>query len=243
MTTIDTPIPTEAPPRKRGRLRRLLRLLFRLIVVFILGSVILVAVYRFVPPPITFTQAGDLLAGRGLARNWVPLSRINPAMARAAIAAEDGRFCEHHGFDFRAIKKAASANARGRRLRGGSTISQQTAKNVFLWQGRSYLRKGLEAWFTVLIETIWGTRRIMEMYLNEAETGIGTYGVDAGAQRYFHHGAGALTVREAAQIAAVLPLPKKRPAISPTGYVARYGRRIAARVGIVQRDGLDRCLR
>ena len=229
MTTIDTPMPIEAPPRKRRRIRWLLAKLFRLIIVLILGSVILVVVYRFVPPPITLTQANDVLAGRGLARNWVPLSQINPAMPRAAIAAEDANFCRHNGFDFSAIETAAEANARGRRLRGGSTISQQTAKNVFLWQGRSYLRKGLEAWFTVLIETIWGKRRIMEMYLNEVETGIGTYGVDAGAQRYYHHGAGRLTTREAAQIAAVLPLPKKRPAISPTGYVARYGRRIAAR--------------
>ena len=243
MTTIDTPTPTDALPRKRGRVRRLLCLLLRLMILFVLASVALVVVYRFVPPPITLTQASDVLAGRGLARNWVPLSRISPAMARAAIAAEDARFCEHHGFDVRAMEAAARANAEGRRLRGGSTISQQTAKNVFLWQGRSYVRKGLEAWFTVLIETIWGKRRIMEMYLNEAETGIGTYGVDAGAQRYFHHGAATLTVREAAQIAAVLPLPKKRPAISPTGYVARYGRRIAARMGVVQRDGLDRCLR
>jgi monofunctional biosynthetic peptidoglycan transglycosylase len=248
MTTTDTvpteaPMTTETPPRKRSRIRTLLRLLFRLTILFILGSIMLVVIYRFVPPPITLTQAGDLLSGQGLARNWVPLSQINPAMARAAIAAEDGRFCQHHGFDFGAMEAAAEANAAGRRLRGGSTISQQAAKNVFLWQGRSYVRKGLEAWFTVLIEMIWGKRRIMEIYLNEAETGIGTYGVDAGAQRYYHHGAGSLSVREAAQIAAVLPLPKKRPAISPTGYVARYGRRIATRIGIVHRDGLDRCLR
>jgi monofunctional biosynthetic peptidoglycan transglycosylase len=249
MTTADMPVPTEAeevpppslekPRRKRGLIRRL----FRLIVYLVLASIALVIVYRFVPPPITITQAGDLIEGNGLARNWVPLSRIDPQMAQAVIAAEDGRFCEHHGFDFRAIEEAAKRNARGRKLRGGSTVSQQVAKNVFLWQGRSWIRKGLEAWFTVLIEAIWGKRRIMEMYLNEVETGIGTYGVDAAAQRYYHHGADRLTTREASQIAAVLPLPKKRPAISPTGYVARYGRRIAMRVGVVQRDGLGRCLR
>ncbi len=249
MTSTAMPLPTEleeAPPEKPRRKRGLLRRLVRLIVYLILASIALVTVYRFVPPPITITQAGDLIEGNGLARNWVPLSRIDPAMARAAIAAEDGRFCEHNGFDFHAIEQAAMRNAQGRRLRGGSTISQQTAKNVFLWQGQGYgryLRKGPEVWFTVLIELIWGKRRIMEVYLNEIETGIGTYGVDAAAQRYYHHGAGRLTTREASQIAAVLPLPKKRPAISPTGYVARYGRRIAARVGIVQRDGLDRCLR
>ena len=247
-TTTDPALPTdeqEGPPpqveprRKGGLIRRL----FRLVVYLILASIALVIVYRFVPPPITITQVGDLMEGHGLARNWMPLSRIDPSMARAAIAAEDGRFCAHNGFDFRAIEQAAARNAQGRRLRGGSTISQQTAKNVFLWQGRSYLRKGLEAWFTVLIELIWGKQRIMEVYLNEIETGIGTYGVDAAARRYYHHGAGQLTQREAAQIAAVLPLPKKRPAISPTGYVARYGGRIAARINVVQRDGLDRCLR
>jgi monofunctional biosynthetic peptidoglycan transglycosylase len=214
-----------------------------LIVYLMLASIGLVIFYRYVPPPLTITQAGDLIEGHGLARNWVPLSRIDPQMARAVIAAEDGRFCEHHGFDFRAIEIAVKRNAQGRRLRGGSTVSQQVAKNVFLWQGRNFIRKGLEVWFTVLIELIWGKRRIMEMYLNEVETGIGTYGVEAAAQRYYHHGASRLTTREAAQIAAVLPLPKKRPAISPTGYVARYGRRIAARINVVRRDGLDRCLR
>jgi monofunctional biosynthetic peptidoglycan transglycosylase len=249
MTTTDTPMspvnettPPEQPRRKHGLIRRLVRLT----VYLMLASIGLVVVYRFVPPPITITQAGDLIEGRGLARNWLPLSRIDPQMARAVIAAEDGRFCEHHGFDLRAIEAAAKRNAKGRRLRGGSTVSQQVAKNVFLWQGQGiwrYVRKAPEVWFTVLIELIWGKRRIMEIYLNEVETGIGTYGVDAAAQRYYHHGAGRLTTREAAQIAAVLPLPKKRPAISPTGFVARYGRLIARRIGVVQRDGLDRCLR
>jgi monofunctional biosynthetic peptidoglycan transglycosylase len=163
-------------------------------------------------------------------------------MARAAIAAEDGNFCGHHGFDLKAMEKAFNANQAGRKLRGGSTISQQTAKNVFLWQGRSYLRKGLEAWFTVLIEHLWGKNRIMEVYLNVAETGIGTYGANAGAQRYFHHDASHLTPTEAARIAAVLPLPSERAAIAPQGRVLRYGNRITHRVGIVQRGGYDRCL-
>ncbi len=252
MTTIETPLPTDAPeveevpPPRRRPIRWLFRRLVRLIIYLILASIGLVVLYRFVPPPITITQASDLLGGNGLARNWVSLSRIDPSMARAAIAAEDARFCQHHGFDFEAIERAALRNAQGHRMSGGSTISQQTAKNVFLWQGQGYtryLRKGPEVWFTVLIELIWGKRRIMEVYLNEIETGIGTYGVDAAAQRYYHHGAGQLTAREAAQISAVLPLPKKRPAISPTGSVARLGRRITARIGVVRRDGLDRCLR
>src|SRR3546814_237186 len=120
-------------------------------------------------------------------RVWLSLSRMDRDMARAAIAAEDARFCSHWGFDTQAISKAFERNQKSRKLRGGSTISQQTAKNAFLWQGRSWLRKGLEVWFTALIETLWGKRRIMEVYLNIAETGIGTFGANAGAQRYFGH--------------------------------------------------------
>jgi monofunctional biosynthetic peptidoglycan transglycosylase len=171
------------------------------------------------------------------------LSRRDPDMARAAIGAEDGNFCRHHGFDLHAIGEALERNAKGRRLRGGSTISQQTAKNAFLWQGRSYLRKGLEAWFTMLIEAIWGKRRIMEVYLNIAETGIGTYGANAGAQRYFHHDASTLSPTEAARIAAILPLPKKRGAVSPTGFTRRYGNNISRRIAIVRGSGLDACIR
>jgi monofunctional biosynthetic peptidoglycan transglycosylase len=137
---------------------------------------------------------------------------------------------------------AAYRNAKGGRIRGGSTISQQTAKNVFLFQGGGYLRKAFEAYFTVLIETIWGKRRIMEVYLNVAETGIGTYGANAGAQRYFGHDASRLTRQEAARIAAELPLPKKRDAVDPAGFTRRYGSTIAARAGVVQRSGLDACV-
>ena len=134
-------------------------------------------------------------------------------------------------------------NARGGSvIRGGSTISQQTAKNAFLWQGGGYFRKGLEAWFTLLIENLWDKRRIMEVYLNVAETGIGTYGVNAGAQRYFGHDASTLSPHEAARIAAVFPLPKRRVAIAPTGFTRRYGNMITARMGVVRRDGLDACV-
>ena len=144
-------------------------------------------------------------------------------MVRAAIAAEDSKFCSHNGFDFEAIEDAMKRNASGGRIRGGSTISQQTAKNAFLWQGGGYARKGVEAWFTFLIEHLWGKRRIMEVYLNLAETGIGTYGVNAGSQRYFGHDASAMSPTEAARIAAVLPLPKKRGAVAPKGFTRRYG--------------------
>jgi monofunctional biosynthetic peptidoglycan transglycosylase len=209
---------------------------------FVLLSVAWVALYRFVPPPVTATMLGNFFAGNGITKDWMSLSDIAPAMPRAAIGAEDWNFCRHHGFDFNAIQAAMRDNERGGRIRGGSTISQQTAKNAFLWQGGGYFRKGLEAWFTVLIELIWGKRRIMEVYLNIAETGIGTFGVNAGALRYYRHDASKLTATQAARIAAVLPLPKKRGAIAPTGFTRRYGNKIASRIGVVKRTGLDRCL-
>lgn len=224
-------------------LGRIIGWIVKAILWFVALSVLWVGLYRFVPPPVTVTMLTNALDGRGITKDWMPISRIDPNMARAAIGAEDSRFCLHHGFDFTAIQKAMEHNEDSKRIRGGSTISQQTAKNVFLWQGRSYVRKGLEAWFTVLIETIWGKRRIMEMYLNVAETGIGTYGVNAGAQRYFHHDAHHLTPIEAARIAAVLPLPKVRGAVAPVGFVRRYGNRIAARVAAVRTGGYDHCLR
>jgi len=223
---------------------RLVRLLFKTALVFVGVSLLWVTAYRFVPVPFTFTMAGDALDGRGVTRDWVPLSDIDPDMARAVIAGEDARFCAHNGFDWRGIASAAASNARGdRRIRGGSTISQQTAKNVFLWQGGGYVRKALEAWFTLLIENLWGKRRIMEVYLNVAETGIGTYGVQAGAMRYFGHGADRLSPTEAARIAAVLPLPKKRAVNGVRGYVRRHGNTLARHVGVVRRAGLDACVR
>jgi monofunctional glycosyltransferase len=217
-------------------------LIGRLILYFIIGSVLWAVAYKFVPPPFTFTMMGDAMAGRSVTQDWMSLSEISPTMARAAIAAEDAKFCTHGGFDRAAIAQAAQRNARGGKIRGGSTISQQTAKNAFLWQGGGYFRKGLEAWFTLLIENIWGKRRIMEVYLNIAETGIATYGVNAGSQRYFGHDASDMTSAEAARIAAILPLPKKREAVAPRGYTKRYGNRIKARTGVVKRNALDACL-
>jgi monofunctional glycosyltransferase len=215
----------------------------RAIVVFVAGSVLWVLIYRFVPPPVTLTMLGDGLGGHGITKDWMSISEMDPDMARAAIAGEDSKFCTHNGFDQEAIREAIRRNASGGRIRGGSTISQQTAKNAFLWQNGGYFRKGLEAWFTLLIETIWGKKRIMEVYLNIAETGIGTYGANAGAQRYFGHDANQLSPMEAARIAAVLPLPKRRDAISPAGFTRRYGNSIAARIGVVRRQGLDSCLK
>ncbi len=228
---------------QQGPFYRLGWLIGRAIIWFFAVSVLWVLIYRFIPPPITVTMLGDTFAGRGVDKDWMPLSKIDPNMARAVIAAEDSKFCLHNGFDREAIEKAVRYNAKGGRIRGGSTISQQTAKNAFLWQGGGYFRKGMEAWFTVLIETIWGKKRIMEVYLNIAETGIGTYGANAGSQRYFGHDASRLTSGEAGRIAAVLPLPKTRDAISPTGFTRRYGNVIAARANAVKQTGLDSCLR
>jgi len=186
---------------------------------------------------------GDVLSGHTVTKDWMPLSEMDPDMARAAIAGEDSRFCSHHGFDFKAIAGAAARNARGGRIRGGSTISQQTAKNAFLFQGGGYVRKAFEAYFTVLIEAMWPKRRIMEVYLNIAETGIGTYGANAGAIRYFNHDASRLSPTEAGRIAAVLPLPKKRAAIAPRGFVRKHGNTLSRRVSTVRSEGLDGCLR
>lgn len=219
-----------------------LRWLMKAALVFVLVSVLWVGAYRFVPVPFTFTMMGDLLGGRSVTKDWMSLDAMDPDMPRAAIAGEDARFCSHHGFDWRGIASAAASNARGGRIRGGSTISQQTAKNVFLFQGGGYVRKAFEAWFTVLIEAMWPKRRIMEVYLNVAETGIGTYGANAGAIRYFNHDATRLSPTEAARIAAVLPLPKKRAAVAPTGFVRRHGAQLARYVGVVRRSGLDSCL-
>ncbi len=213
------------------------------ILLFLVVSVAWVALYAVVPPPVTFTMIGNAVDGRGITKDWMSLNTMDPNMARAAIAGEDSKFCSHGGFDEEAIRQAIRRNASGGRIRGGSTISQQTAKNAFLWQNGGYFRKGLEAYFTFLIEKIWGKRRIMEVYLNLAETGIGTYGANAGSQRYFGHDASRLSPVEAARIAAVLPLPKKRDAITPTGFTRRYGNSIAARIGVVRRDRLDACLK
>jgi monofunctional biosynthetic peptidoglycan transglycosylase len=236
------------PKYKRKRQRsgsligRMLGWIVKLIVAMLIISVLWVLAYRFVNPPITATMVGDMVAGRGATRDWMPIGEIDRDMVRAAIAAEDGKFCSHHGFDVQAIENAMKRNASGGRIRGGSTISQQAAKNAFLWQGGGYARKGVEAWFTFLIEHLWGKRRIMEVYLNLAETGIGTYGVNAGSERYFGHDASAMSATEAARIAAVLPLPKKRGAVAPKGFTKRYGNIIAARIPIVARDGLDACV-
>lgn len=220
-------------------MRWLIRFLFKALVGFLGLSLGLVLLFKFLPVPVTATM---LMDENGITKDWTSLSNIDRSMVRAVIAAEDGKFCLHEGFDREAIERAIESNRQGGRIHGGSTISQQTAKNVFLWQGGGYVRKGFEAWFTVLIEQIWGKRRIMEVYLNVAETGIGTYGVEAGAQRYFDKSAASLTPLEGARMAAALPLPKERSVKNPRGWLARHGNTISARIGAVGRDGLDSCV-
>lgn len=220
-------------------IRTLARITAKAILWFVGISLALVLIFRFVPVPYTATMAMD---PNSVTKDWESLDNIDPNLVAAVIAAEDSKFCTHSGFDTEAIEKAIENNAAGKRIRGGSTISQQTAKNVFLWQGGGYFRKGLEAWFTFWIERVWDKRRIMEVYLNVAETGIGTYGAEAGAQRYFGKSAARLSRNEAARMAAALPLPKKRAVISPNGWLRRHGNTIAARINVVQGDGLDDCV-
>jgi monofunctional biosynthetic peptidoglycan transglycosylase len=196
--------------------------------IFLTGSVSLVAFYRLLPPPATPLMLIRAVEGEGIAKEWRPLAQISPHLVRAVIASEDAKFCEHHGFDWDAIGEAWRRYRRGEgKLRGASTISMQTAKNVFLWPGRDWLRKGFEAYFTVLIELAWGKERIVETYLNVVEWGPGIYGAEAASQFHFHKPAAALTADEAARLAAVLPDPLKWSASRPDRYVA--GRAAAIR--------------
>ncbi|WP_310533982.1 monofunctional biosynthetic peptidoglycan transglycosylase [Novosphingobium sp.] len=227
------------PGPNRGWLYRFSWWVARGFIWFVMISIGLVILFKWVPVPVTATMVMD---PRGFEKDWTPLSRIDRNMVAAVIAGEDGKFCTHGGFDTEAMQKAWERNQRSKRVRGGSTISQQTAKNVFLWQGGGLFRKGLEAWFTVLIENIWGKRRIMEVYLNVAETGIGTYGVEAGAQRYYKHSAAKLSRIEAARIAAALPSPKKRDVVDPGGFTRRHGNTIAARTSVIKTSDYDGCV-
>ncbi len=205
-----------------------MRWLLALPLLLVLVSVLQVAVLRFIDPPLTaFMAARQLQAwssgewGFRIAHDWRDLDAISPNLPLAVIASEDQRFVEHHGFDLNAIEKARDNNARGRKVRGASTISQQTAKNLFLWSGRSWVRKGIEAWYTLLIETLWPKSRIIEVYVNVAEFGDGVYGAQAAARTYFGKDASRLAPAEAARLAAVLPSPKRYSATKPGPYVQR----------------------
>jgi monofunctional biosynthetic peptidoglycan transglycosylase len=205
---------------------RLARALVVLAVLCIAASVLAVCSLRWINPFYTAFMAGaqiDAWTNRdpsyAFRHRWVDLDRISPNLPLAVVASEDQKFPEHWGFDVEAIEKAYALNQHSHKVRGASTISQQVAKNLFLWSGRSYLRKGLEAYFTILIESLWPKRRILEVYLNIAEFGYGTYGAEAAAQRYFHTSAARLTRGDAAALAAVLPNPERFSAAAPTRYV------------------------
>ena len=221
--------------------KKILRFLWKAMLWFFGLSVLSVIIFKWVPVPFTplmITRAIDQkLDGQAMtsSHDWVPIEEISVNMQKAVIASEDGNFLTHNGFDFDAIRKAMKNNEKGKKLKGGSTISQQTAKNVFLWQGRSYLRKGLEAYFTVLIELIWGKERIMEVYLNSIEMGTGVYGVEAAAKHWYGTTAAKLSKKEAAGIAAILPNPRKFKASNSSSYIERRKSRIVRHMRYVEK--------
>ena len=227
MATKITPKKTKQPVKKEPTsfISKLSRFLFKIFLWFLGISLFLVVFFKFVPvvftPLMVIRAIENKVEGKELhfSHDWEPIENLSMNLQKAVIASEDGTFLTHNGFDFKAMQKAYKSNERGRRIKGGSTISQQTAKNVFLWQGRSYLRKGLEAYFTVLIEIIWGKERIMEVYLNSIEMGDGVYGAQAATQHWYRKDATSLTPIQAAGIAAILPNPRKYKATSSSSYI------------------------
>jgi monofunctional biosynthetic peptidoglycan transglycosylase len=218
-------------------LQKTWRFVKRLIIWFFILSIASTILFRFVPVPMTplmvqrcLEQLFDANQEVKLHKEWVSSSNISAAMKLAVIASEDQNFEDHFGFDFEAIEKAQKYNEKhlGKKMKGASTISQQTAKNVYLWPARSWVRKGFEVYFTFLIEVIWSKERIMEVYLNVIEMGDGIYGVEAAAREYFHKPAIKLSVKEAALIAAVLPNPRKWSPAHPTSYILRRQQRIVS---------------
>lgn len=212
--------------------KRYLKLFATISIGFFILSLSLVVIYRFVPVPFTplmfWKSAASVFEKEwvGIDKKWVPIEEINPSMKRAVIRAEDAKFYLHNGFDYEAIQAAIKYNKTHKKKKGASTISQQTAKNVFLWPSRSWIRKGLEAYFTVLIEALWPKERIMEVYLNVIELGPGVYGVEAAAKKFFRKKAKNLTSREAALMAAVLPNPIRFKINKPSAYVLKRQRKI-----------------
>jgi monofunctional biosynthetic peptidoglycan transglycosylase len=216
--------------------KKIKRFLFKTMLWFFGISIFFVVLFKWVPVPMTplmvIRMVEQKMDGKAMkcSHNWVPMESIAVNLQKAVIASEDGTFLTHYGFDFDAMQKAFKNNEKGKKLKGGSTISQQTAKNIFLWQGRSYLRKGLEAYFTVLIELIWGKERIMEVYLNSIEMGDGVYGVQAASEFWYKKSADELSKREAAGIAAILPNPRKFKASNSTSYIETRKGKIVKRI-------------
>jgi monofunctional biosynthetic peptidoglycan transglycosylase len=226
--------PKPKPKKSSGKFWKILK---KSLLILFVAQLLYIVVLKWVFPPVTITQMGSLLSGDGLSRDYVSLKKIDKDMRLAVIASEDQLFPDHSGFDWKSITKAIEYNKRKPgRVRGASTLSQQTAKNVFLWQGRSWIRKGLEVYFTAMIELIWGKQRILEVYLNIAEMGEGVYGVEAAAQAYYGKSAKNLSRKEAAQIAACLPNPKKYKVKPVSKYVAARSRWIIRQMNNLESD-------
>jgi monofunctional biosynthetic peptidoglycan transglycosylase len=221
--------------KRRGLGLRILRRLFKIFIYGFVFSIVYILFCKWINPPITITQLVSLVSGHGLKRDYVSLEEMSPNLKLAVMSAEDQLFPDHNGFDFKSIEKARKHNMKSKSLRGASTISQQVAKNVFLWQHGGYFRKGLEAYFTFMIEKIWGKKRILETYLNVAEMGDGIFGVEAASKKYFKSSAKNVSRKQAALIAACLPNPK--------GYtITPLSKRVASRYPWIMRqmNNIDR---
>jgi monofunctional biosynthetic peptidoglycan transglycosylase len=242
MAKRSTKTKPKAPRKAKAAVRvtlhdRLRRLLWCSIAIIFLVLVAAVLLGRVVNPPTTAYMLGESYRLDGVDHEWVPLELVAPVMARSVVAAEDANFCEHWGFDVRAIRLAIAEGSN----RGASTLSQQTVKNVYLWHGRTYVRKALEAGITPLVEAIWPKRRILEVYLNVAEFDEGVFGVEAASRHYFGIGPEALSARQAAQLAAVLPSPKTRSASKPTAFLKRRAAQIRSGAATIKADGRADC--
>jgi monofunctional glycosyltransferase len=236
------PVAAAAPPaRKPEKLNPVLRWALYAVLGFFTFSILSVAVHRFVPVPVTILMLQRLAEGEGLDHRWVSADNISPYLKSAVVAAEDAKFCTHAGFDFEAIEKAQKYNATHKKKRGASTISQQTAKNVFLWPSRSWVRKGFEVYYTGLIEALWSKDRILEVYLNSVEWGPGIYGAESASRYWFGKSARNLTRGEAARLAAILPSPRKWKAAKSGKYVQKRSGKIQAAARTFQNGGIDLC--
>jgi monofunctional glycosyltransferase len=234
----DSAAPRRGVALLAAPLRRVWRMLWRGLALALVLAVLWVLFYRFVAPPGGLYMLQEYRRIGEIQRQWVPMEQIAPVMARSVIAAEDANFCLHWGFDMTEIRRVIASGS----TRGASTLSQQTAKNVFLWHGRNWGRKALESGFTLLIETLWPKDRILEIYLNIAEFDDGVFGVEAAAQRYFRTSAANLTALQAARLAAVLPAPKRRDAANPTQFIRNRTGAIMDGAATIARDGRAACI-
>jgi len=227
------------PAKKQHWLRRVFEAALWAVVIVHLYALAL----RVLPVPGTILMVQRAIAGEAIQKDWTRIEDISPHLPRAILGGEDSRFCEHRGIDFKALQDALSDNAEGGRRRGGSTITQQTAKNVFLWNGGGYPRKAVEAWFALYTNVVWGKRRTMEIYLNVAEWGDGIFGAEAAAQARFGKPAKDLTKREAAMLAAVLPSPNKWRVDPPGPYVSGRAGTLLQRAEVIRTSEYDSCLK